>query len=486
MSNVIGIDLGTSTSIASIFNNGKCKILDINGRDFMPSVVSFPKKDIKLVGMEAKNRIVIDPKNTVVSIKSRMGQNDYKVVLENGEYTPEEISAEILKKIVASVEYECKDVVICIPANFNDNAKKATLKAAKLAGLNVLYLLEEPIAAAIRYGFDKKETQKILVYDLGGGTFDICILELGKKTKILSKEGIVHLGGDNFDFELMTIINEKALEQSGIDILRELNSKEAIQKLKEASEKAKIELSSNEIANVIITNLVQREDEEIINIDIEVTRKEFNRSIESLLIKTDEVIKKALEGAKITKEAIDKIILVGGSTLVPRIKERVTEFFGKEPYSDFNPRTIVAEGAAIYGESLKEIKIDQIVTHNLGIMISGMRFSKIISKGTKIPSGEVVSEEKLYVTQYDNQSEFNIVVYQSEEEIEYVNEKTIDGYDKAVCIGEFKLSNIKKNLKGHEKVYVKFQIDEENIVSIKATSITSGSEVKGRIEINNL
>lgn len=520
---VIGIDLGTSTSMASVFTKGKSRLIKIEGNDYIPSVVSFLDKDTKLVGMQAKGRMMIDPANTVASIKRHMGEDGYKVKINDTEYTPEEISAEILRKIVEAIKAEenfeplgeIANAVICIPANFTDNAKQATLKAAQMANLNVLYLLEEPVAAAIMYGFNTTKSQNILVYDLGGGTFDVCILNANTSENgnasydILAKEGINQLGGDDFDQKLMEMINAKFLEENNIDILDTTKDqgiskkkiKQAIQKLKEGAEKAKIELSENDTTNILIANIIQNEEGDLLSIDVEITKEEFNFAIDTLIYKTEETVRRALENAKLTVEDIDKIILVGGSTLVPRIKEKVKDIFGIEPYSNFNPRTIVSEGAAIFGATLSvpsdcvkndevkpegDINISQIVTHNLGIMISGMRFSKLIEKGIEIPKEEVISQEKEYSTQSDDQTELNLLIYQCDEDVEFINEKNLDGNDKAICIGEFKLTNIPAKPKGEEKIVVKFEVNQENIVNVVATCVSNGSENNITLDVKRL
>ena len=520
---VLGIDLGTSTTIASVFTKGKSRILKIDGNDYIPSVVSFLDSENKVVGMQAKGRMMIDPENTVASIKRHMGEDGYKVKIGDLEYTPEDISGEILRKVVhATKEQEnfeplgdIVNAVICVPANFTDNAKQATLKAAHLAGLNVLYLLEEPVAAAIMYGFNATKSQKILVYDLGGGTFDVCVLEANTSASgnadynILAKEGINQLGGDDFDQKLMEMINDKFKIENGIDLfdlskdqgISRKKMKQAIQKLKEGAENAKIELSEYESTNIIIPNIIQNEEGELLNVDVELSKEEFNKAIDPLIDKTEETVRKALKNAKLTVDDIDKIILVGGSTLVPRVKEKVKDMFGIEPYSNFNPRTIVSEGAAVFGATLcvpsdcidnneekpeGDININQIVTHNLGIMISGMRFSKLIEKGIEIPKGEAISHENEYTTQYDNQTEMNLLIYQCDEDIDFVNEKNDDGKEKAVCIGEFKLTNIPSRPKGEEKINVKFEVNEQNIVNVIAMCTSNGAQNNVVIEVSRI
>lgn len=509
---VLGIDLGTSTSIASIYTKGKSKVLSIDGKDYIPSAVSFVDKNTKLVGEQAKSRAILDPDNTVISIKRYMGEDGYKIKLQGEDYTPEQISSEILAKIAEAAmkqddfdsEGNIKYAVICIPANFTDNAKLATKKAAEIAGLEVLYLLEEPVAAAIMYGFNSNKDQNILVYDLGGGTFDVCILNAktsvdeGYKYEILAKEGISKLGGDDFDFKLMQLINNKFREYSNFDLLdmkkdQGVNKKkmrQAQQKLKEVAEKAKIDLTDSEQVNIMVPNIIQNEEGESLHIEVDITRQQFENEIIDLIKKTEETVDKALNSSKLDKDDIDRIILVGGSSLVPIIKERIKEKFDKEPYSNFNPRTIVSQGAAIFGATLNvpsdakpndeakpqgEIELIQQVTHNLGIMIQGLKFSKIIEKGREINPGEIVLEEKEYTTQYDNQTELSIVVYQTLEDISYINEVDDENIEKAVCIGEFKLKNIPKAPKGTERINVKFEVNEQNEIKVTATALSSGS-----------
>lgn len=518
---ILGIDLGTSTTVASVYTKGKSRIISIDGKDSMASAVSFLSKETKIVGDQAKSRAILDPLNTITSIKRHMGEDGYKVNIYEQDYTPEQITAEIIIKVIEAAmnqedfdtKGQLKYAVICVPANFTENSKQATKEAAEIAGLEVLYLLEEPVAAAIMYGFNSNKDQNILVYDLGGGTFDACILkaktsENGEaKYEVLSKEGVNDLGGDDFDYRLMELINNDFKLETGIDLLDQSKDqgvsrkkmKEAEQKLKEVAEKTKIELSETEEVDVLVPNIIQNEEGQLLSVDSKITRTQFNESIKDLIKKTEETVNKALESGKLTVDDIDKIILVGGSTLVPIVKDSIKDIFGIEPYSNFNPRTIVSEGAAIFGATLAapsdaqpnseekpegEINIKQIVTHNLGIMISGMRFSEIISKGTEIPEVGNIFEEKEYTTQSDNQTELDIVIYQSAEDIKTINEKDDDGKEKAVCIGEFKLKNIPKAEKGKETIKVKFEIDNENIVKVTATSIGSGSSNEITLEID--
>lgn len=506
----LGIDLGTSTSVVSVYENGKTRVLKINGKECMPSVVSFIDKNTKLIGEEAKGRAMLDPSNTVSSIKRHMGEEGYKLSIFEEPYSPEQIASEILSKLVDAA-YEQKDfepegslydVVICVPANFTDNAKVATKKAAEMAGLNVLALLEEPVAAAIMYGFDSNKDQNVLVYDLGGGTFDVCVLKIQTKKnnadrdkyEILSKEGISKLGGDDFDRSIMEIINEDfKLKNKGIDLLdmekdqgiSKKKMKAAGQKLKEIAENVKIELSFKNSASVLFPNIIQTGEGELLHLDMEIARDTFEQAISHLVDKTYEIVKLALDNAKLSMEDIDKVILVGGSSLVPLVKNRIKEVFKVEPYSDFNPITIVAEGAAIFAASMGtpgEGDVFNIVTHNLGIMTEGMEFSNIIEKGTEIPKKASVVREKEYKTQKDEQTEVIIYVYQSSEDIAFVNEKDDEGREKAVFIGEFKLSNIPPAPKGEQKITVKFEVNEENIIKVTATAL--GTDSKEEITLN--
>lgn len=515
---ILGIDLGTSTSIVSVFQKGKSRVLQIDGKDYMPSVVSYVNKDTTLVGEQAKRRTIIDPKNTVTSIKRHMGEEGYFVDINGEKYTPEQISSDILGKIVDSIstdsslieEGPLRYAVICVPANFTENAKLATKAAAELAGLEVLALLEEPVAASIMYGFDSNRDQNILVYDLGGGTFDVCILKVKTKTEekktsknsfhVLAKEGIAKLGGDDFDIKLMEFINENFREKNnGLDLLdlekdqgiSRKKMREAQQKLKEISENAKIELSSKEKVSIIAPNIIQTGEGEQLQLEIDITREQFEGAISPLLEKAGECVKLALDNAKLTVEDIDKIIMVGGSTLVPAVKKSIKDMFGIEPYSDYNPITIVSEGAAIYGLSLSSLTDDNndigneiinVVTHNLGIMTEGMRFSKIISKGAEIPDQGSVIEEKEYHTIRENQTDVVVSIFQSSQDIEFINEKDEEENDKAIFIGEFTISDIPPGPKGSENINIKFEINHENLLKVSATAV-GGAKVE-EIELN--
>jgi len=508
---ILGIDLGTSNSALAVFAGGKADILSVDGNKTCPSVVSVRDNGDIMVGRQAKNRMMIDPDNTVASIKREMGtdwQKEFKGC-PGKKYTPTDISAEILSKIVASVQQAGtvdlrgtpKYAVICIPANFNDAQKTATKEAAALANLEVLYLLEEPVAAAIAYAMDRERDQTILVYDLGGGTFDVSILQVDSsgggpaEFKVLAKAGVAKLGGDDFDFVIMEILASKFATDAGIDLMdlkKECGIskkllREAQQKLKEAAEQAKCELTESQITQVTIPNLIKDDSGKVHSLDMEISREAFENAIKHLVLQSKEAIQRALDEAKLDIEDLSRILLVGGSTRVPLVKTMLTEMFGREPYSDTDPDVVVARGAAIFGAALgvpadkideteemrpedqpdNEIKVNNIVTHYLGVEISGGKFSCLVDKGLEIPADAPLEASKDYGTSRDNMTEMNIRVYQSEQPAEYVATEGVQ------CIGEFFLTGIPAKPKGQERVTVKFAIDQQNLLKIEAVSSNS-------------
>ena len=513
---VLGIDLGTSNSAIAVYMKGKAQIIPIDGDKMCPSVVSVDKGGEMVVGRAARRRMMLDPENTVSSIKREMGTSTTVKFprLGDKEYTPIDISAEILSKLVSSAsEAEGIDlrgtpshVVICIPANFTDNQKNATIEAAKLANLKVVELLEEPVAAAIAYGMERERDQTILVYDLGGGTFDVSILNIdsskgdNSKLEVLAKEGIQKLGGDDFDYKIMEIVSAKLQEISGLDIfdlkkdqgIKSSSLREAQQKLKEAAENAKCELSESLTTQIELPNLIKDESGTIHNIDLEITREQFNEAIRPLILQSKEAVDKALKSAKLTIEEISRIILIGGSTRVPLVKEMLKEMFNKDPYIDKDPDTAVARGAAILAawrgvptdqldvnEEVREedkpegsIKISNIVTHYMGVEIKGRKFSCLLEKNTEIPADEFLTVSKEYTTPQDDMTELVIRVYQSENLEEYVSS------DKIECIGEFFLTGIPAKPRGQEKIEIFFEIDRQNLLKVKAKSSSSSGELE--------
>ena len=512
---VLGIDLGTTNSAAGIYRSGQPEVINVNGTKTMPSVMSVLKEGDIVVGSQARSRNLIAPESTVSSIKRHMATEWAKEFeeLPGKVFTPPDVSAEILSSLVDGIVENAtvdlggtpKYAVICVPANFNDAQKKATQLAGELANLEVLALLEEPIAAAYAYAIEKERVQTVLVYDLGGGTFDASILEVdssddaSKRFRVLAKEGIQKLGGDDFDRRIMEIVADQFAKTSGIDIFAEDDDRgidtkqlrEAQQKLLEAAVATKHELSEATTTIIDIPNFIHDETGQPHHIDnIEITRDQINAEIRDLILQTKESVEKALSAAKLQIEDIDRIILVGGSTKIPLVKEMLQDMFGKEPYSDTDPDTAIARGAAILGATLAlpesdlersqedtpdfVIDIDNIVTHNLGIELASGKFSCLIPKDTEIPTDGAVSASRQYTTPEDDVTELAIVVFQSSEDVDDVSS------DSAECIGEFILEGLPAAPKGDEIITVEFDIDTQNMLKVKATSSSSTGELEIR------
>ena len=501
---VLGIDLGTSTSIASVYRRGQGEVLDIFGQKITPSVVNYRTGDTPLIGLQAKRRALIDPDNTVVSIKRDMGNPGYSREIDGKEIRPEEVSALILEHLKnGAQEYEelngtVRYAVVTIPANFNNNQREATLEAGRMAGLNVLRLAEEPVAAAVAYGFGHERDQVILVYDLGGGTFDVCILKV-ETTKedqsafsVLGKAGVPKLGGDDFDEALMKVLARNIVEQGGPDVF-ELKKDQGISKkklrnaaqiLKEKAEEAKIELSDAETAFVDAPNLIKDENGAEYHLSVEVARETFYEAIRPLVEQTRDCIEQALKEAGLETDDVDRIILVGGSTRVPLIYDFVKEMFGKEPYADIDPATVVSQGAAILGatyelpgEKPDEDKVDQGViaetnktSHYLGIETKGQLFSLLLEKGAEFPC----EAEKVYTTTFDNQGEIRIAIFQFPQETERID-MSIPG---SACLGEFHLGPLEQAAKGEVQVKVTFNINENGILKVSARTVKEGGPAR--------
>ncbi len=370
---VLGIDLGTSTSIASVYRRGKPEVIDVFGQRVTPSVVTYQEAGDPMVGLQAKRRALIDPDRTVVSIKRHMGDSEYNREINDQPVKPHEVSALILEYLKNGAQEKedlngtIRHAIITIPANFNNNQREATLDAGKLAGLEVLRLIEEPVAAAIAYGFGYERDQTILVYDLGGGTFDVCILKVDASSdenasfSVLGKAGVPQLGGDDLDHALMKMLVANLVEQGGPDILdtqkdqgiSKKKMRTAVQILKEKAEEAKIELSEADTTFIDAPNLIKDENGKEYHLSAEITREQFEQAIRPLIEQSGECIKQALGEAKLEADDVDRIILVGGSTRVPCIRMLVTEMFQKEPYGDIDAATAVAQGAAIVGATFE-------------------------------------------------------------------------------------------------------------------------------------
>ena len=519
---IVGIDLGTSNSTATIYVKGQPEVIPIDGKSILPSVVHMRDNGEIVVGYPAKSQLLIDPDNTVASIKREMGNASYSKEFKGQpgrQYTATDFSAEILAKIRSGVDQSSvvdlrgslRYAVICIPANFDDAKKQATLEAGRMAGFEVIRLLEEPVAASIAYALEAKRDQKILVYDLGGGTFDVSILKVDSTEegvsdfKVLAKEGIADLGGDDFDFAIMSLVAKEFREKSNIDLfdlkkdqgINRKSLRQAQQKLKEAAESAKLELSEADTSEIIVPNFLKDESGTVHNIEVEITRTQFQDAIYDLLMKTRATMEKALVSAQLSIDDISRIILVGGSTRVPLVREVVTKMFDKEPYCDMDPATAVARGAAVMGAALGvpaedqegteqvfpedmpdvEIQITDIVTHNLGIQVANGRFNKILKKGTEISADSILLEKKEFTTQRDFMTEVRISVYQSSEEPEFVSDEG------CVCIGEFFLTGITPKKQGEVMIDVSFEINQQNLLMVSA-STKDESGVTNTVEID--
>ena len=470
MSKVIGIDLGTTNSVVAVMEGGEPTVItNPEGSRLTPSVVGFTKDGERLIGQLAKRQAVSNPDRTIASIKRHMGEVDYKVNIDGKSYTPPEISAMILQKLKGDAEKYLGETVtqavITVPAYFNDSQRQATKDAGKIAGLDVLRIVNEPTAAALAYGLDKGENGTILVFDLGGGTFDVSILNLDDGMfQVVATNGNTHLGGDDFDNAVMNWMVEEFKKSNGIDLSQD---KMAAQRLKEAAEKAKIELSSMTSTNINLP-FITADATGPKHLDLTLTRAKFDELTADLVEATVEPTRKAMADAGLSASEIDKIILVGGSSRIPAVQEAIRKYFGKEPSHGVNPDECVAVGAAIQAGILsgelndKNIVLLDVTPLSLGIETLGGICTRMIERNTAIPT----SKSQVFSTAADNQPAVTIRVFQGEREMAADNK----------LLGTFELTDIPPAPRGVPQIQVTFDIDSNGIVHVSAKDLGTGKE----------
>ena len=469
MSKIIGIDLGTTNSCVAVLEGGEPVVIaNAEGARTTPSVVAFSKTGERMVGQVAKRQAVTNADRTIASIKRHMGEN-YKVTIDGKGYTPQEISAMVLQKLKADAEaylgQPVTEAVITVPAYFSDAQRQATKDAGKIAGLEVKRIINEPTAAALAYGLDKENEQKIMVYDLGGGTFDVSILEIGDGiVEVLSTSGDTHLGGDDFDQRVMDYLIAEFKKAEGIDLS---NDRVAMQRLKEAAEKAKIELSGMTSTSVNLP-YITADATGPKHLDVTLTRAKFNELTADLVERTMKPVRQAMSDAGLKASDLHKVLLVGGSTRIPAVQEAVKGITGSEGFKGINPDECVAVGAAIQGGVLtgdvKDVVLLDVTPLSLGLETMGGVFTRLIDRNTTIPT----RKSQIFSTAADGQTTVEVHVLQGEREMAAYNK----------TLGRFQLSGIAPAPRGVPQIEVTFDIDANGIVNVSAKDLGTGKEQK--------